>query len=146
MGRQHHSLRTTTQLLITLQHPRLPAQESCLKVHKIHVPEHVITEIFTMRKYFWILVYIVYIVYINLLLNCCISWSSITKYTKFYTEWNPIYTVIGSFFTGPLSHKYPSYPATSSAQGMGSYSSGGYQPSTQPYNPVQTFDPSSYYR
>ncbi|XP_078319996.1 protein transport protein Sec31A-like isoform X1 [Crassostrea virginica] len=57
----------------------------------------------------------------------------------------PPATSTGVMSKGPLSHKYPSYPATSSAQGMGSYSSGGYQPSTQPYNPVQTFDPSSYY-
>lgn len=46
---------------------------------------------------------------------------------------------------GPLSHKYPSYPATTSAYGMDSYSPAGlYQPSNQPYNPVSTFDPSQF--
>lgn len=43
--------------------------------------------------------------------------------------------------TGPLSHKYPSYPTTTSAYGMDTYSSGGYQSSSQPYNPVPTYDP-----
>lgn len=57
-----------------------------------------------------------------------------------------VFSIFLFFFgAGPLSHKYPSYPATTSAYGMDSYSPAGlYQPSNQPYNPVQTFDPSQY--
>ncbi|XP_062589643.1 protein transport protein Sec31A-like [Saccostrea cucullata] len=48
----------------------------------------------------------------------------------------------GVMSKGPLSHKYPSHPATTSAYDP--YTQGGYQPSSQPYNQVPGYDPSFY--